>query len=340
VTRKRKMAAALLTAAVVVLGAGVAQAAWMATGSGAGASQAGSLGVPTGGSVGSATTNSLSLSWSAPSAGASPTGYTVLRSTSSGSGYASIASGGCSGTVNTTSCTDSGLTAGTSYYYVVAATRAAWTGANSAEFTGTTNAAATAAPVITGLKDTTSDTGSSATDGVTKNQTPVIVGTHGTNGATITVFDGSTSLGTTTVAAGAWEFTPTVALGSGSHAITAKATANSLTSAASNTLTVLVDVTAPSGLTASCAFGTGSNYSCSGGYGTASGDLSSNLSITIFLASNNSVAAAAVAPDSVTAGSWTASGSSLAKGTYYAKITQFDTAGNSTTVQSANFTRN
>jgi hypothetical protein len=137
------MAAALLTAAVVVLGAGVAQAAWMATGSGDGASQAGSLGVPTGGSVGSATTTSLSLSWSAPSAGASPTGYTVLRSTSSGSGYASIASGGCSGTVNTTSCTDSGLTAGTSYYYVVAATRAAWTGANSAEFTGTTSTAGT-----------------------------------------------------------------------------------------------------------------------------------------------------------------------------------------------------
>lgn len=244
-TRRRKATAALATAAVVVLGAGVAQAAWLASGTGSGSSKAAALGVPSGGAAGSATTSSLALSWTAPSTGVSPTGYTVLRSTTSGSGYAAIASGGCSGTVATTSCTDSGLAAGTQYFYVVAATRGAWTSANSTEFSGTTTAAVTAAPVITGLKDAASDTGSSASDGVTKNQTPTIVGTHATNGATVTVKDGTTALGTTTVVGGAWQFTPSSSLAESTHSITATATVNSITSVPSNAYTIVVDVTAP-----------------------------------------------------------------------------------------------
>lgn len=71
---------------------------------------------------------SVSLAWSAPDGA---TSYTVLRSTTSGSGYATI--------VNTagTSFTDSGLTNGTAYYYVVCASNSAGTSGNSNQVSAT-----------------------------------------------------------------------------------------------------------------------------------------------------------------------------------------------------------
>ena len=65
------------------------------------------------------------LSWS-PSTGA--TSYTLKRSTTSGSGYMTVASG-----LTGTSYTDSSLLAGTTYYYVVAASNSSGASANSAQ---------------------------------------------------------------------------------------------------------------------------------------------------------------------------------------------------------------
>jgi PKD repeat protein len=79
-------------------------------------------GAPTG-LTASAGTNQVSLSWTAPSntGGQALTAYTVYRGTSSGS-ETKVTSGGCSGLSGTTlSCTDSSLTAGTTYYYKVTA---------------------------------------------------------------------------------------------------------------------------------------------------------------------------------------------------------------------------
>ena len=68
-------------------------------------------------------TNQVTLNWQAPSStgGQTLTKYSVYRGTSSGT-ESLLTSGGCSGLSGTTlTCTDTGLTAGTTYYYRVTA---------------------------------------------------------------------------------------------------------------------------------------------------------------------------------------------------------------------------
>jgi fibronectin type 3 domain-containing protein len=89
------------------------------------------------------------LSWSA-SSGA--TSYNVLRSTVSGSGYASVVTG-----LSTTSYTNTGLTNGTTYYFVVTAANAGGTSGNSNEASCTPTGGATP-PVPTGLAATSGNT--------------------------------------------------------------------------------------------------------------------------------------------------------------------------------------
>ena len=87
--------------------------------------------------VATASNAAVSLSWNSAAGAAS---YLVSRSTTSGGPYATIASG-----VTATSCLDTGLANGTTYYYVVAATNAYGVSSNSVEvsampimkFTGT-----------------------------------------------------------------------------------------------------------------------------------------------------------------------------------------------------------
>ncbi len=86
----------------------------------------------------------VSLSWNA-SAGA--TSYNVLRSTTNGGSYTTIAT-----LVATTSYTDTGLTNGTTYYYVVQAVNSAGTSPNSNQASATPTCSAPAAP--TGLSPT------------------------------------------------------------------------------------------------------------------------------------------------------------------------------------------
>jgi hypothetical protein len=93
------------------------------------------------------------------------------------------------------------------------------------------------------------DSGSSNTDLITNVTTPTFSGTAAV-GSTVTLYDGSTVLGTAVANGGVWSITSTT-LATGTHGLTVKATdAAGNVSAASSTLTVTVDTTAaaPTGL--------------------------------------------------------------------------------------------
>src|SRR5207253_3180461 len=106
-----------------------------------------------------------------------------------------------------------------------------------------TTAAAPSAPDMTAA----SDTGSSSTDNITNNTTPVFSGSGAEAGATVTLFDtnGTTVLGTATADALGNSPTTSSTLSSGSHTLTAKQTdIAGNTSAASAGLAVTIDTAA------------------------------------------------------------------------------------------------
>jgi len=84
----------------------------------------------------------VSLSWSAS---ANATGYYVKRSTTSGGPYTQIAG------TSSTSFTDTGVTNGTKYFYVVSSYNSAGQSANSAEASATPTGSVTIPPVPSGL---------------------------------------------------------------------------------------------------------------------------------------------------------------------------------------------
>ncbi|MFE9428031.1 PKD domain-containing protein [Kitasatospora sp. NPDC006697] len=94
-------------------------------------------GAPTG-LTGTAGTGQVGLSWTPPAntGGENVTSYKVYRGTTSGS-ETLLTGGGCSGLGAVTSCTDTGLTAGQTYYYKVSAVNGVGEGAKSAEASAT-----------------------------------------------------------------------------------------------------------------------------------------------------------------------------------------------------------
>jgi hypothetical protein len=119
----------------------------MAPGSGTGHAQAVTLNSPGAGSASKPTATSLSLSWETSSGLPPGGGYLVLQSTSSGGPYSKVSSGSCNQVITlvsaATSCTDTGLTVGTTYYYEVEAAyynlSTLWVSAPDSQFSGTSS---------------------------------------------------------------------------------------------------------------------------------------------------------------------------------------------------------
>ena len=98
----------------------------------------------------------------------------------------------------------------------------------------------------TGLTlDPASDSATSG-DNITSVSTPTITGTGATDGDTVTLYDGMTALGSTTVASGVWSITPVAALADGVHQLTAVETDSyDIDSPASTMLDLTIKATPP-----------------------------------------------------------------------------------------------
>ncbi len=147
--RRRFRSPIFLFVCAFIVASGTAALAYSTTSvSGTGRAQAVTLTTPGAGSASKPTATSVSLNWGA-SPGLPPhAGYLVLRSTSSGGPYAKVGTGTCGQSTTllspATGCTDTGLDAGTTYYYEVEAgfydVSALWVSAPTAQFSATTSA--------------------------------------------------------------------------------------------------------------------------------------------------------------------------------------------------------
>ncbi|APJ03782.1 beta strand repeat-containing protein [Silvanigrella aquatica] len=92
---------------------------------------------PTGLTLSSVSTSAANLTWTA-SPGNSGITYVVSRSTTQGSNYVALTTGGCSGNLVATSCSDTSVSSGNTYYYVVTASNSTTPTGNSNELAVTT----------------------------------------------------------------------------------------------------------------------------------------------------------------------------------------------------------
>ncbi|SHN17190.1 Concanavalin A-like lectin/glucanases superfamily protein [Chitinophaga sp. CF418] len=177
------------------------------------------------------------------------------------------------------------------------------------------------APVITAFS---SDNGLSSIDNITNDNTLVLSGT-GQASATITVYRADIgSIGTTTVnASGNWTFNYTgTSLTDGTYAFTATATTGSQTSAASQTYTITVDLTAP--------FKPGQPALASGS-GNASNDVTPDLTGSAEPGSLVKIYDGATQIGTATtnaSGQWTLTAPTLSTSLHNITVTATDVAGN------------
>ena len=201
-------------------------------------------------------------------------------------------------------------------------------GSASGALSVTIDGAAPAAPSVPDLLPT-SDRGVSSSDNITDITTPTLTGTAEV-GSTVTVYDGTTAIGTgVTAATGKWTIT-TSTLTSGIHSITAKATdvAGNL-GTASGALSVTIDGAAPAAPSMPDLLATSDS-------GASNTDNITNITTPTFTGTAE-VGSTVTLYDGTTAvgtgvtaatGKWTITASTLAAGVHAMSATAGDVAGN------------
>jgi len=176
----------------------------------------------------------------------------------------------------------------------------------------TIDTVAPAAPVITAPTNGT----------ITNNNKPTIKGT-GEAGATVTVYDNGTSIGTALAQSdGTWSLALTTALSDGTHPITAKQQdAAGNVSAVSNTVNITIDTTVPA---APVITTPANNTVTKNNTPTISGTAEANSTVNVY---DGTTLIGTVTADGT--GNWTLTPSTgLADGTHTIKATSTDAAGN------------
>ncbi|WP_058969107.1 Ig-like domain-containing protein [Type-D symbiont of Plautia stali] len=218
----------------------------------------------------------------------------------------------------------------------VTATDAAGNVGAASTFTLTVSTAATTTPTLVVNNDANSTLTPVANNGTTNDSTPTLTGTA-TAGNIITIYDGSTVLGSTTAVAGnTWSFTsPTLSNGSHSLSVTATNAAGTVSSPVAST--VIIDTVAPVNSTLVIANDNGTTP-VTVANGGSTNDTTPRLSGVVSAAEagdivrvydNISGSAVLVGSAVVQAdGSWSTNSSVLAQGTHPLSVTVTDAAGN------------
>lgn len=221
-----------------------------------------------------------------------------------------------------------------SHIFTATATDAAGnTGPASGNFVLNVDLTPPAAPAITAAADDVGTVTGPLTNGqVTDDARPTLSGT-GEAGATITVYDNGTLLGTTTVGTGGtWTFTPPRDLTTGSHDLTATATDPAgNTGAVSGAWNVKVDTTAPNAPVISTVTDNQGSVKGTVGIGqptddttpTLTGTAEANSTISIF---DNGVVIGTAQADG--AGNWSFTTPTLTEGAHTFTARATDVAGN------------
>ncbi|ELE9237638.1 BapA prefix-like domain-containing protein [Enterobacter kobei] len=158
-----------------------------------------------------------------------------------------VGTGTADGTGNWSIVLNTTLTTGAHSFTAQATDAAGNTSVSSASFSLTIDTTPPALPVLTSILD---DVGNAATPvangGLTNDAQPTLSGTAEA-GSTVKIFDNGVQIGSVTATGGAWSFTPSPALGNGSHNLTFTATdAAGNVSAPTAGYVINVDTLAPS----------------------------------------------------------------------------------------------
>ncbi|MEM9447471.1 MAG: Ig-like domain-containing protein [Cyanobacteria bacterium P01_E01_bin.6] len=180
---------------------------------------------------------------------------------------------------------------------------------------------------------TASDTGSSDTDDLTSDPTPVFEGTV-EDGSTVQIFDGGTVVGDAVVTGTTWTFTPSSDLAEGTYTYTATATDAAGNTADSGGLTFTVDSTAPSTPVAPTL--TIASDSGSSSFDAITSVTTPTIEGTATVGNQLGIYNNGVLIDTidVTSANWSYTFSSLSEGHYNITVVEIDNAGNTSSASS------
>jgi large repetitive protein len=207
-------------------------------------------------------------------------------------------------------------------------------GPSSAGFAITIDTSAPAVPVLQAVTDdVTGGVVGALTNGqLTNDNKPTLTGTAEA-GSTVSIYDGSTLLGTTVATGGSWSFTPGTALADGSHTLTITATdAAGNVSPATGNFVIVVDATLPVTPVITTIVDDVPNIVGAVGNGQATNDTLPTLNGTAEANSTVSIYDNGTLITTVTAnaaGTWTwTPTTALAQGNHSYTVTSTDAAGN------------